>query len=301
MSDQNTLDEFAYLASEAAAVGAAVPVHARVAVVTSEGTVSGIRWGTSTPEVVLLHGGGLNAHTWDATVLALGVPALAIDLPGHGDSGWRDDADYAPTTIAPAVAEAIARLVDAPVVVVGQSLGGLTAGVLAGDRPDLVRSTVIVDAVPFAPVDLPTDAPNPVRDFLAGPNVFPSRDAIVDRALSFGFGPDRSSVERGVALNTRVRDDGQVVFKHHLANLDAGASPFATDFSAVWSPLERATGDVLLIAAENGFVPPARVEEFLRRVPRSSVVRVSGGHNVQEERPVELAALLRDHLAAVTA
>ncbi len=37
--------------------------------------------------MVFLHGGGQNAHTWDTVILGLGVPALAIDLPGHGRSG----------------------------------------------------------------------------------------------------------------------------------------------------------------------------------------------------------------------
>ena len=35
---------------------------------------------------MLLHGGGQNAHTWDTVALALGVPLVAIDLPGHGHS-----------------------------------------------------------------------------------------------------------------------------------------------------------------------------------------------------------------------
>ncbi|MFT4123321.1 MAG: alpha/beta hydrolase [Microbacteriaceae bacterium] len=292
-------DEFAFLAAEAELLGipGPLPVHERISTQTADGVVSAIRWGGAEPAIVLLHGGGLNAHTWDSTVLALGIPALAIDLPGHGDSAWREDADYAPATIAPAIARVVERHAPTADTIVGQSLGGLVAGVLAGDRPDLARSTVIVDAVPFAAGDLAAEGPNPVRDFLAGPADFPSREAIVERALGFGFGPDRAAVERGVALNTRERSDGRIVFKHHLGNLTAGTSPFAADFSDVWAPLERAEGDVLLIAAENGFVPAPAVEEFLRRVPRASVVRVPGGHNVQEERPGELAAILIERRA----
>jgi len=45
-----------------------------------------LRWGTGDPELVLLHGGAQNAHTYDTVALALGRPLLALDLPGHGHS-----------------------------------------------------------------------------------------------------------------------------------------------------------------------------------------------------------------------
>lgn len=59
--------------------------------------VSALRWGSEAPRVVFLHGGAQNAHTWDTVVLGLGEPALAVDLPGHGRSAWRDDGDYSPS------------------------------------------------------------------------------------------------------------------------------------------------------------------------------------------------------------
>ena len=69
--------------------------------------VSALAWAETSPELVLLHGGGQNAHTWDTVALALERPLLAIDLPGHGHSDWRDDHDYSPVTSAPAVSAAI--------------------------------------------------------------------------------------------------------------------------------------------------------------------------------------------------
>ena len=49
------------------------------------------RWcgATAPPELVLLHGGAQNAHTWDTVAMALGRPLVAIDLPGHGHSDGR--------------------------------------------------------------------------------------------------------------------------------------------------------------------------------------------------------------------
>src|SRR2546423_3217937 len=109
--------------------------------------LSVVVWGDATPELVLLHGGGQNAHTWDGVALALGRPLVAIDLPGHGRSSHRVDRDYWPWRNADVVADAISRLTDQPVVV-GMSLGGLTAIRLAATRPDLLRALVIVDVTP---------------------------------------------------------------------------------------------------------------------------------------------------------
>jgi len=48
--------------------------------------LSALVWGDGDPELVFLHGGAQNAHTWDTVALALGRPLVAIDLPGHGHS-----------------------------------------------------------------------------------------------------------------------------------------------------------------------------------------------------------------------
>ena len=109
---------------------------------------------------------------------------MALDLPGHGDSAWHDDADYRAETNAGAVAAALTQLAPDADAVVGQSLGGLTAIAVAAARPELVRRLVLVDISP----GLVVEGGNQVRDFLAGPESFESRDEIVERAASFGFG-----------------------------------------------------------------------------------------------------------------
>jgi len=83
----DTFDEFSFLPVQAAEAGVPTPAAKRLFTFAPDGRpVSALRDGDGEPEVTLLHGAGLNAHTWDRTVLALGRPALAIDLPGHGDS-----------------------------------------------------------------------------------------------------------------------------------------------------------------------------------------------------------------------
>src|SRR4051794_31497672 len=104
-------DEFAYLHDNAAEVGLAWkgdPLVRRASVDVDGGRhLSALVWDSDAPELVLLHGGGQNAHTWDTVALALDRPIVAIDLPGHGHSSWRDDGLYDVGLMADDVATAV--------------------------------------------------------------------------------------------------------------------------------------------------------------------------------------------------
>ena len=279
-------DEFRFLREEADELGVEPPVPGpeRIEVATAGGRLSAVRWGAR-PEITFLHGAGLNAHTWDATELVLGRDALAIDLPGHGASAWREDFDYRPATNAVAVAELLDAVGAGPQLVVGHSLGGFTAVALAADRPDLVRGIVLVDASPGLRIG---DA-RQVSEFLAGEQVFASRDEIVDNAIAAGIGSDRHRITRGVALNTRIREDGKVVWSHHLAYPPHDA-PQLPDVTTPWTGLTETAVPVLLVRAAHGFLSDEVVAELRARVPRATVVELDTGHNVQEQDPAGLAA-----------
>jgi pimeloyl-ACP methyl ester carboxylesterase len=289
------LDEFALLHEDAAEFGIpwdGSPTPAREACRTRDGEVSLVRWGSGQPRLVFLHGGALNAHTWNTVALALRRPMLALDLPGHGDSPWRPDGRYGPDTLAPAVAEVIRAHAAPPVTLVGHSLGGLAGIALAGALPELVSGLVLVDVLPVI-----ANAEQ-VRSFLAGPEVFSSREEIVTRARAFGFGHSDEAVARGVWHNTRVRDDGTVVWKHHLGNFGPGQRPplDPAAFVALWPALESFPGPVLLVRGERGFLSDDNVAELRRRVPAATVVTTPTGHNVQEQDPVLLAKVVAEFL-----
>ena len=96
------LPEFALLPENAEQAGVTGPLPAVHRV--DMGAISALQWGDSAPRVVFFHGGGQNAHTWDTVIVGFGQPALAMDLPGHGHSAWRDDGDYSPQNNAAALA-----------------------------------------------------------------------------------------------------------------------------------------------------------------------------------------------------
>lgn len=300
MSDVDLDDEFRFLASDATRVGreAPLPEVRRVYAEVAEGRrVSGLSWQPdAAPEFVLLHGIGLNAHGFDPALLALDAPALALDLPGHGRSDWRDDANYSPAPLAADVAIALDRFAPAPATLVGHSLGGLTAMLIAVARPEAIRRLVVVDITPGV---VPNRDAGSIAEFITGQRDYATHEEIVDRAIAFGIGSDRAALARGVALNTRRRPDGRWEWMHHPAHLDSlpiSPSDDPAPLAPLWGPLEalHAAGMPLtLIAASRGLVGEGLREEWADRLPGSEVVTIEGPHNLHEAAPRELAAALR--------
>ncbi|WP_435744032.1 alpha/beta fold hydrolase [Microbacterium sp. PMB16] len=304
---QVTIDitEFSYLPAQADALSVPLPPVERISLTLADGrTLSALRFGTDAPRVTLLHGAGLNAHTWDTTSLSLQQPLLAIDLAGHGDSSWRTDADYTPRTLARDVAAALDAWTSQPQVVVGQSLGGLTGAALAASRPDLVAELFVVDITPGIDVSA---GPAALRAFYEGPTDFATREELVVKAMSLGFGGTRPETERGVFLNTRVRADGRIEWKHHFAHLAAQALAAHDPGSAVapsvlhetgWDDLAAVQAPLTLVRAARGFVSEQDAAELQRRVPAARVVEMDATHNVQETAPAALAALVAARVEA---
>jgi pimeloyl-ACP methyl ester carboxylesterase len=281
-----------------------VPPVERVGVALPDGrTVSALRWGSDAPEIVFLHGGAQNAHTWDTVVLAMGRPALAVDLPGHGHSDWRPDGAYTPRDLADDVEVAITGVTSAPVAVVGMSLGGLAAMELAVRHPARCRSVAMVDITP----GVNQEKTKAVIDFVDGPQSFDRFEDLLGRTIEFNPTRSVSSLRRGILHNARQEPDGSWRWRYDrsghgrtrddvIESVGGGDEPSAVplwdDFGAVACPLLLVRGSTSPVVDEDD-VAAAR-----RRQPSIEVHVVDGaGHSVQGDRPVELAALLDDWLS----
>ncbi len=288
---EDGLTEFSFLSVDAARLGIDEPLEVeRVELdVGAEGTISALRWKPSSdPGLLLVHGAGLHAHSWDSVALSLDRPTLAIDLPGHGHSRWREDADYS----APALALSLAMVGFAQPTIttaVGHSLGGLALIAALGSGMPRIRQLVLVDVTPgFRKRERNTSN---VNEFISGPDSYASRDEVIDRALRLGIGSRREDLVRGVFLNTRLRDDGRVEFRHHLAHLPMSAHRNHNPEN-LWQPLADFDGRVLLLRGTHGILDEEHVAEFRERVPEAEVVDIDSGHNMHRDAPVQLAAAI---------
>jgi pimeloyl-ACP methyl ester carboxylesterase len=286
------MDEFAYLPqnAEQAGVSGPLPPVARI----ERGPISALRWGTEPVRAVFLHGGGQNAHTWDTVVLGLGLPALAIDLPGHGRSDWREDGDYGPALNATAVQPVIAELAPNADLVVGMSLGGLTAMRLAVSAPHLVRKLVMIDVTPSAPErhEQMTKAQMGAVALVQGERSFASFDAMVDATVAASPHRSRESLQRGVFHNAKQLDDGTWTWRYDTFRKGDGFAGLWDDAPVLHTPTTLVRG------AKSFFVNDDDAAEFARSAPgfQQVVVVPDAGHSVQGDQPRALVEILRSVL-----
>jgi pimeloyl-ACP methyl ester carboxylesterase len=262
--------------------------------------ISALIWGEGDPQLVLIHGGAQNAHTWDTVALALNLPLVAIDLPGHGHSAWREDGRYDPVTLADEIAEPIARWAPKAQLVVGMSLGGLTAMTLAADRPDLVRSLVIVDITP----GVNQTKAKAVIDFVTGPQSFASFEDLLARTIEHNPTRSESSLRRGILHNARQLPDGSWEWRydrrgHTRPEAGAPTEEMPPKISPLWDKFSLVQSSILLV---QGGTSPVVDEEDLaearqRQPEMAHIVVDAAGHSIQGDRPVELAQILAARLA----
>jgi len=288
-------DEFALIAETAAEAGTdtgALPRTRRAWVnVPTGGHVSAVFWGEGPPEVVFLHDIAESARAWDGVALAVGRPAVAIDLPGHGRSDWRRDGRYEPGKLAPAVSEAIRSFAPRTRLVVGSGLGGRTALALGRRQPRLLPRLALVST-------LPGSVPEPARQG-PGPERFASR-AEAAAALA-ARRPERSAqaLRREVLYELSQDQDGSWAWRHHPGHLppaspdgDAGAD------EALWAELGRLGPAAALIRSDwAGPLTAADLARLRERAPGVQVITITGGGaDVVATQPAALAAALHQLL-----
>ncbi|BCI85230.1 hypothetical protein NIIDMKKI_04360 [Mycobacterium kansasii] len=158
--------------------------------------------------VVFLHGGGQTRRSWGraaAAVAERGWQAVTVDLRGHGESDWSDEGDYRVVSFAGDVRELLRGLPPRPVLV-GASLGGFTAMLLAGELARGIASAVVlVDIVP----NMDPSGANRVHAFMANrvESGFGSLDEVADMIAEYNPHRPRPSDLDGLTTNLRRRGD----------------------------------------------------------------------------------------------
>ena len=102
------------------------------------------------PPMVILHGLFGSAQNWHSMAerLAESYRVFACDLRNHGDSPWAAGMTF------PEMADDLEALIEekglAPAIVLGHSVGGKTAMLVALKHPDLIDALIVVDIAPVA-------------------------------------------------------------------------------------------------------------------------------------------------------
>lgn len=252
------------------------------------------------PPVLLLHGGGQTRHSWGGTAQALadaGWQAITLDARGHGDSGWAPDGDYRLAAFAADVRAVIDELGAAPVVV-GASLGGLTAVLLEGEMaPGSSRAIVLVDVVP----ELNTEGTNRIRAFMEE-RVLDGFGSLEEAAASIAaYNPHRPppSDLSGLAKNLRERD-GRWYWHWDPAFMNGDKSVSDVhDTDRLRNAARSLTVPVLLVRGRmSDVVSEEGVRSFLEDCPHAEYVDVSGaGHMVAGDRNDAFTDAVVDFLA----
>ena len=229
-------------------------------------------------------------------IVGLGEPALAVDLPGHGHSAWRADGDYSPQLNADTLLPALREHAAGAELVVGMSLGGLTAIRLAALAPELVNELVLIDVTPSAlqrHSELTKEQQGTVA-LMHGEREFPSFQAMLDLTVAAAPHREVKALRRGVFHNSRRLDNGNWTWRYDAIRK-------FPDFSGLWDDVDALSAPITLVrGGRSGFVTDEDADELRRRARyfRQAHVVHDAGHSVQSDQPRALIGLLREVLDA---
>lgn len=271
-----------------------------------DGTMAGLRFGgRSEDELVFLHANGFNAHSYRFLLAPLGqdIGVLALDLRGHGRSrlpahtfgyaSWnrhRDD-----------VIALITRHIRRPVVLAGHSLGATTALLVAGARPDLVRSLCLIEPVIFAPsyyrMALLPGFPLLARQIplakaaLRRRETFPSRGAAADALRGRGIFAGFTEEMLLDHLADGLEEEGDHLRLACRPRFEAAS--FAAQRHDPHSAWKRAPSLIMLRAEKGSTTPPSVAKRLAELRPDARIATVEGaGHMLPMDRPARARAAI---------
>jgi non-heme chloroperoxidase len=227
--------------------------------------------------VLLMHGGGQTRHAWGNTAAFLaehGWRAVSLDLRGHGDSEWALNGDYSFTAYSAdtiAVADALGR----PPVVVGASLGGVSAIIAEGGSDRVVSSGLVI-------VDI-THRSNPegiqrIHDFMSsGLGGFATLEDAADAISTYTPNRKKRVNPAGLMKVLRQKPDGRWYWHWDPAFISRGRTEVPReDFQALFdAALANIRVPTLLVRGLlSDVVTDEGIRDFLAKIPGSKLCDV---------------------------
>jgi pimeloyl-ACP methyl ester carboxylesterase len=272
----------------------------RVAVIAGQ-RVRYVRTGRGSA-VVLVHGLGSSLYTWKDVIgpLSRFHEVVALDLPGFGQSGLPSDltADVFPRV----VLGLMDQLGLAQASLVGHSMGGAVATVVAADSPARIRRLVLLDAAGFN-LD-PADRPWLLR--LVGSDAGGVLARLPRKRLLVSLGMRQVFFDRSHVTAERIdeylapfeRPGATEALRSLLGPRGLGA------FTSFADVVRRVAAPTLVVwGREDGWIPLENADRFLAALPPSArkLVIERCGHMPQEEHPDAIAKWLEEFLTEAPA
>ena len=258
-------------------------------------------WGDpAQPRLLALHGWLDNAASFDriAPLLCGKFHIVALDLPGHGWSGhrppgtWYHYIDYLGDVLAAADALGWERFG-----LLGHSLGGAVASVLAAACPERIEQLLLIEAL--GPLTGAAD-----QTLAQLQRALHQRGALEDKNLRVFADTDEAAQAR-VRANDLSLEVARILVSRSLKPVDGGfvwssdprltlASPQRYVEEQVLAMLSGIRAPTRLILADPppSFLPKALIDARIARVPGIEVVRLPGHHHLHLEDPEPVARAL---------
>lgn len=255
-----------------------------------------LEWGEADrPPVLLLHGGNQSAHSWDLVSLHLAdrYRVVALDQRGHGDSEWSRESDYTLGALARDAAGLIRdRAMHRPILV-GHSMGGMVALLLAKLHPGIPRALVIVDVGP----EIAERGTDSIRDFVQRRVEFDDPEEFLDQVAKYDPFRKREHMARTLKYNLLRRADGKYVSKHDRRRL---ADPFGAERVSL-DCVRRFDFPVLVVrGAESPVLEADAAHRFAAALPEGRLVTIPDcGHNVHSQNTPGFLAAIAPFLASL--
>jgi esterase len=260
-------------------------------------TVNGLKlhyleWGqASKPTLILLHGIARHAHTFDhiAVDFARDYHVLAIDMRGHGDSGWSPEGAYLVEDYVKDIEGVVQQLGIRRTALLGNSTGGRVVQVFAGMHPELVDRLVVEDVGPERPQDIADSFARQVRQDADG---WVSEDDLVKQLVARNQRTPEPILRNYAHFGVKKREDGRFVWKRD-PNLVKG---FVV--TELWAQVSRITSPTIYVLGGASRIVPAAAQERLKQtLPNVQIVTMPGlGHYPSEENTSGFLAIVNPFL-----
>lgn len=260
-------------------------------------------WGNETaPHVLLLHGGALQAHTWDLAALLLRdrYHLVALSQRGHGDTGWTPEKELdkdASDLMLEDTRQFIEHLGYDRLALVGMSMGGINAIRYAARYPDKLTALGIVDVAP----ESMREGQIEMETYRKSTETLDAFDDFLARSQEFM--PHRPVEHLRYSLTHALRqtEDGRWTWKQdHRPRRPVSDEERQIRSEALWANLKSIrTPTMLFRGADSRILDPAVADRVVNMMADCRMVEIPGAtHNVHSDNPGDFARALDEFLAS---